>query len=66
MSYFWVCPTCGSHLDPGETCTDCRNKEDAAHGATNTTDGKAEKVDHTVSASNHSKNKRKLQGGFSL
>lgn len=44
MAYFRICPTCGSHLDPGETCTDCRNKEDAAHGATNTTDGKAEKV----------------------
>ena len=44
VSYFKTCPHCGANLDPGETCTDCRNREDAARGATNTTDGKAEKV----------------------
>lgn len=43
MAYFRICPTCGSHLDPGETCTDCRNKEDAAPVLQHR-DGKAEKV----------------------
>ena len=22
MSYYWTCPHCGAHLDPGEVC-DC-------------------------------------------
>ena len=24
--YYWTCPYCGAHLDPGEHC-DCREKE---------------------------------------
>lgn len=27
MPYFKVCPTCGAHLDPGETCDDCRTEK---------------------------------------
>lgn len=26
MSYFNICPDCGSHLDPGEKC-DCKNEK---------------------------------------
>lgn len=26
MSYYHVCPNCGSHLDPGERC-DCKTSE---------------------------------------
>lgn len=40
MSFFKVCPHCGAALDPCEVC-DCQNEE-AARGAANTTDGKAE------------------------
>lgn len=43
MSYFKVCPICGSHLDPGESCADCRDKNTPA-GAANTDEGKVEKV----------------------
>ena len=28
MSYYWICPRCGSNLDPGEKC-DC---EVSQHG----------------------------------
>ncbi|MEA4955886.1 MAG: hypothetical protein VB096_10325 [Pseudoflavonifractor sp.] len=41
MSYYRTCPACGANLDPGETC-DCI--KDAAPGATNTQDGKAEQI----------------------
>lgn len=27
MPYFKICPTCGAHLDPGETCDDCRTEK---------------------------------------
>ena len=32
MPYFWTCPDCGAHLDPGERC-DCKNetKEEKDH-----------------------------------
>ena len=50
MSYYRTCPHCGAILDPGEVC-DCRDKERAAQGATNTEDGKVEHVDHAVSTS---------------
>lgn len=43
MSCYKVCPTCGAHLDPGEACTDCRHKEEAAPVLQHR-DGKAEKV----------------------
>lgn len=26
MAYYYVCPDCGSHLDPGETC-DCKKRQ---------------------------------------
>nr|WP_325301980.1 hypothetical protein [uncultured Dysosmobacter sp.] len=48
MSYYKICPLCGAHLDPCEVC-EC--KEEAAPGATNTRDGKAEQIDTAVSAS---------------
>ena len=48
MSYYKICSRCGANLDPGEVC-DC--KEEAAPGATNTRDGKAEQIDTAVSAS---------------
>ena len=47
---FRTCSHCGANLDPGEVC-DCRDKERAAQGATNTKDGETEHVDHAVSAS---------------
>jgi len=50
MSYFKVCPICGSHIDPGESCADCRDKKTPA-GAANTDEGGVEHVDHAVSAS---------------
>jgi predicted amidophosphoribosyltransferase len=33
MSYFHTCPDCGAHLDPGEECLDCKekNEEDIDH-----------------------------------
>ena len=43
MSYYKVCPNCGAHLDPGEVCTDCREKKTAA-SAPNADDGKVEHV----------------------
>ncbi len=32
MPYYWTCPDCGAHLDPGEHC-DCETttKEDYTH-----------------------------------
>lgn len=48
MSYYKICSRCGANLDPGEVC-DC--KEEAASGATNTGDGKAEQIATAVSAS---------------
>lgn len=32
MPYYWTCPNCGAHLDPGEKC-DCETttKEDYTH-----------------------------------
>ena len=50
MSYYTVCPCCGSHLDPCESC-DCQCKENAAPGATNTKDGKVEQIATAVSTS---------------
>ena len=26
MPYYWTCPYCGAHLDPGEKC-DCTDNE---------------------------------------
>lgn len=26
MPYYWTCPNCGAHLDPGEKC-DCNNND---------------------------------------
>lgn len=42
MSYYRICPLCGSNLDPGEVC-DCRDKKTPA-GASDTDEGEAEKV----------------------
>lgn len=46
MGYYRICPQCGSHLDPGESC-DCI-KEKAAASAANTDNGKVEKGLQTV------------------
>lgn len=27
MAYYRECPTCGAHLDPGERCMECAEKE---------------------------------------
>ncbi len=27
MAFYRECPVCGANLDPGETCTDCRERE---------------------------------------
>lgn len=32
MGYFRTCPICGSNLDPGERCTDCRPAHETATG----------------------------------
>ena len=26
-TYYWTCPTCGSNLDPGESCDICQPKQ---------------------------------------
>ena len=49
MSYFRVCPYCGSHLDACETC-DCK-KEEAPASAANTDRGGVEQIDTADSAS---------------
>lgn len=60
MSYYKTCPLCGAHLDPGESC-DCRDKEEAARGATNTQDGKVEQIDKAVSVLYYTKEGRSIQ-----
>lgn len=52
MSYYRTCPYCGAHLDPGEVC-DCQGKEKTPASAANTGEGKAEHVNHAVSASHN-------------
>ena len=42
MSYYKICPHCGTHLDPGERCD---------QGAANALDGKVEHANHAVSTS---------------
>lgn len=27
MAYYWTCPVCGSNLDPGESCSDCKAEQ---------------------------------------
>ena len=63
MSYFHTCPHCGANLDPGESCADCREKEEAAQGAANTQDGEAEQIKPAVSASIVHKNEEDCQYG---
>lgn len=41
MSYYRICPDCGSSLDPGERC-DCQDMKEAAPDATNIQSGKVE------------------------
>lgn len=61
MGYFHVCPRCGAHLDPGETC-DCLDveaellidhlgKEGVPVSVGSTDRDGVEHVDHAVSAS---------------
>lgn len=52
MSYYRTCPHCGAHLDPGESCTDCQNKEEAAPVLQHR-DGKAEKVLNGSDSASH-------------
>ena len=60
MSYYKVCPYCGSHLDPGEVC-DCDKKE-AAASAANTDNGKAGYGIHSqIPASHNIRNIRRIQ-----
>lgn len=58
MSFFKVCPHCGAHLDPGESC-DCRAKEEAPASSAKADEGGVEHVDHAVSTSTITEN-----GGF--
>lgn len=59
MSYYKVCPYCGSNLDPGEVC-DC--KKEAAASAANTDNGKVERGLHThFSASKNIRDFRRIQ-----
>ena len=60
MSFFKVCPYCGSHLDPGELC-DCRAKEGAPASAANAGEGGAEQDLTTVSASYDNRGMEELQ-----
>ena len=53
MSYYKICPRCGAHLDPGETC-DCRD-EKTAPSAANTEDGKVETIATDSASSLHEK-----------
>lgn len=46
MPYYHPCPRCGANLDPGEVCDCVKN---AAPGATNTQDGKAENYNASAS-----------------
>lgn len=55
MSYFKICPVCDSHLDPGEVCTDCKEKNTPV-GADDTNGGGVEHVDHDVSTSHDNRN----------
>ncbi len=52
MSYYRTCPHCGAHLDPGESCTDCHNKEEAAPVLQHR-DGKAEKGLESSDSASH-------------
>lgn len=59
--YYRTCPNCGANLDPGERC-DCQDKKEAAPGATNTQDGKAEQgLTANVHASSLDENKEDCQ-----
>ena len=60
MSFFKVCPYCGSHLDPNELC-DCRAKEEAPASASNAGEGGAEQNLTTVSASHDSRETEEMQ-----
>lgn len=40
--YYHICPLCGSYLDPGERCSDCQDKKEAAPSAANAESGKAD------------------------
>ncbi len=60
MSYYRICPTCGAHLDPDEVC-EC--KKEAALGATNTGNGKAEQIATAVSASIVNENREDCKHG---
>lgn len=42
MAYYRRCPICKAALDPGEICTDCRDKEEAALDAVNIQSSKVE------------------------
>lgn len=41
-TYYYTCPTCGANLDPGEICSECKQRREAekdsepVHGVTST------------------------------
>lgn len=51
MSYYRICPHCGSSLDPGERC-DCQDKE-TAPDATNIESGKVESESPNPRSTSH-------------
>lgn len=51
MPYYRKCPACGAALDPGEICTDCRDKEKEPAVAATTTSSKAEQKSNQLNRS---------------
>ncbi len=60
MNYYRVCPNCGAHLDPGESC-DCQRKTKAPVSAANADEGRVEQSLTTVSTSNDTREMEGLQ-----
>ncbi len=42
--YYWECPYCGAHLDPGEICDCAQGQRNSRPGAANTRAAQAEKA----------------------
>lgn len=47
MSYYRICPGCGSYLDPGERC-DCHDIRKAAPDVASIQSGKVKVIDQTT------------------
>lgn len=50
MSYYRICPSCGSHLDPGEIC-DCKlHAASSSHSRERSRDSPRDALPHTEEA----------------